>query len=63
MTEPCPIDPGTEPETADQDPIGAIAPPKAGRYGVRALALAGFTAAVGLVAAHTDDTPTWPVLH
>lgn len=62
MTEPRPIDPGTEPEQpTDQDPIGAIAPPKTGRHGARALALAGFATAAGLVAGHTNDTPTWSV--
>ena len=62
MTELRPTDTGTEPEQAvDQDPIGEISPPKTGKYGVRALALAGFAAAVGLVAPNTDTpTPTWP---
>jgi hypothetical protein len=60
MTEPRPTDTGTEPEqTVDRDPIGAIVPPKAGKHGVRALALAGFGAAAGLLAA--ADTPTPPL--
>lgn len=63
MAEIRPTDTTTDPEqVVDQDPIGEIAPPKAGRFGARALALSGFAAAAGLVAANTDTpTPTWPV--
>jgi hypothetical protein len=64
MTNPRPTDTGTgtDPDQVTaQDPIGAIAPPKAARFGARALALSGFASAVGLVMANTDTpTPTSP---
>lgn len=62
MNEPRPAEAATgcEPEqTTEHDPIGEITPPKASRFGARALALAGFAAFASSAIANTNlPTPT-----
>ncbi len=52
--------PETDADRSEEtDPLGEISRPTLGRYGRRAMALAGYSTGVGAVAL-VAHTPTWP---